>query len=394
MNQIYIFKVESFRKNPSPYEQKKDQASYAVICDVKNLPVDIPIKNTNPREQNFQTSVARDIKKSFLEDENFWLLNRGILFSVGSVSYNSSNQEMTMVISDEDRHGNVDGGHTYQIINENKEILQGDNSINKQFVKLEIVTDVESFFEDLAGARNTSNQVDLKSLSELQGHFQLIKDSLKGEPFLENIAFKQYEQGKKIDAREVIALITMFNKIMFDEKSQPTIAYSGKEVVTRRYVKDVSSNSEDNSYLKMKSIVPDIFKLYDHLEKSIPEFYTQKKDGKKYGALKEIKKGENFQTLYYQNSIEYETPKGFLYPILASLRALIEYDSGGNAVWKYHPFECLNDLGHELVMKTIDRSKSLGGNPQSVGKDSGHWATLFSLVENYALKKQLEEMLK
>ena len=394
MSQEFKFKVESFRKNPSPYESKKEQASYTIICDVKKLPIDIPIKNTNPREQNFQTAVAREIKKSLLEDENFWLLNRGILFSVESVSYDNSKQEVTMIISDEDRHGNVDGGHTYQIINKHKINIGDDFPITQQFVKLEIVTDVESFFEDLAGARNTSNQVDLKSLSELQGCFQLIKNSLKNECFLEKIAFKQYEQGKKIDAREVIALISMFNKGMFDEKSQPNITYSGKEVITRRYVKEVSENPEDNSYLKMVSLIPDIFKLYEHLEKNMPEFYTQNKDGKKYGALKEIKTPSDLKTLFYEETISYETPKGFIYPILASIRALIEYDENGNAEWMYHPYECLNDLGHELVIKTIDRSKSLGGNPQSVGKDSGHWATLYSLVENYALKKKLEEMMK
>lgn len=393
MSQVFKFKVESFRKNPSPYSEKEYQASYTVICDVDNLPEDIPIKNTNPREQNFQTSVARDIKKSFLEDKNFWLLNRGILFSVGEVSYDNSSKEMTIVISDEDRHGNVDGGHTYQIINENKELLKERNFLSKQFVKLEIVTDVEDFFDDLAGARNTSNQVDLKSLSELKGHFQLIKDALKNEPFLDNIAFKQYEQGKKIDAREVIALISMFNKDVFDEKSQPTITYSGKEVVTRRYVKDVS-NSQNNSYLKMKKIIPDIFKLYDHLEENIGKFYIANKEGKKYGGLKAVKKGDGITTLYYQKPMEYESPKGFLYPILASLRALVGFDDQENAYWKYHPFECLNDLGNELVNKTIERSKSLGGNPQSVGKDTGHWSTLYSVVENYALKKQLEEIMR
>ena len=48
------FKVESIRKIPNPYLSKEDGEKkammYMAICDVKNLPDNIPME-TNPRKQ-------------------------------------------------------------------------------------------------------------------------------------------------------------------------------------------------------------------------------------------------------------------------------------------------------------------------------------------------------
>ena len=50
------FKVESIRKIPNPYLSKEDGEKkammYMAICDVKNLPDNIPME-TNPRSWNF-----------------------------------------------------------------------------------------------------------------------------------------------------------------------------------------------------------------------------------------------------------------------------------------------------------------------------------------------------
>ena len=40
-----------------------------------------------------------------------------------------------------------------------------------------------------------------------------------------------------------------------------------------------------NPYVKMKYIIPDIFKLYDHLEKNMRKFYSNGVSNKKYGAI-------------------------------------------------------------------------------------------------------------
>ena len=119
-------------------------------------------------------------------------------------------------------HGNIDGGHTYKIICEHK-----DDSKIDQYVQFEIMTGVEDIIEDLARARNTSVQVDEKSMAELANKFDPIKEGLEGMPFYNRIAFKQNQieidntNGKNlkmIDAREIVAIINMFNIDRFDFK--------------------------------------------------------------------------------------------------------------------------------------------------------------------------------
>ena len=73
------------------------------------------------------------------------------------------------------------------------------------------------------------------------------------------------------------------------------------------------------------------------------------------------------------------TPNGFIYSILGSLRALLK-EENGKYVWKRNPFDMLDKLGPTLVGTTIERSRSLGNYPQSVGNDSGNWKTLYMLV--------------
>lgn len=101
-------------------------------------------------------------------------------------------------------YGNIDGGHTYKIICEHK-----DDSKIDQYVQFEIMTGVEDIIEDLARARNTSVQVDEKSMAELANKFDPIKEGLEGMPFYNRIAFKQnqieidnkWKNLKMIDAR-------------------------------------------------------------------------------------------------------------------------------------------------------------------------------------------------
>src|SRR5690606_1965800 len=149
------------------------------------------------------------------DDMNFYNYNRGLVMSVKSVSYNSGTEMMTFIIENEEVHGNIDGGHTYKLILKHKSDV-----INKH-VEVEMMTGVESIILALAAGRNTSVQVDEKSLAELEGKFAPIKDAVGGMSFYDRIAFKQNQykgQGIRIiDAREVVAILTMFNVEEFSQ---------------------------------------------------------------------------------------------------------------------------------------------------------------------------------
>lgn len=386
MSKELKIKVESFRKIPNPYVTKdvgaKEAMMYIAICDVKDIPNDIPME-TNPREQKLTTGVPKKIKASLLGEDylDFYLLNRGLCISASEVSFNNYNNEMTVSFEDYEYHGDIDGGHTYKIILENQDKLDA----GKQFVKLEILTGVEGIFQRLAAARNTSTQVQDKSIAELENRFDIIKNAISEEAYSADIFFKENEDGD-IDVADTLAILNMFNIDTYsDMEKYPTSSYSSKKKCIDLYIKAHKQYGEcfPNPYVKMAPLMKDIFKLYDYLEISMAKYYKEKNPTGKYGSVKGVSPAKNgcpFHSKFYHKDMEYSTPTGFLYPILGAFRALIR-EKNGVYEWRKNPFIVIDDLGAELVETTVERSRSLGNNPQSVGKDSGNWKTLYMTVK-------------
>lgn len=386
---ILTFKVESFRKLPNPYQQKDidkktDDAypqMYFAICDVKEVPDNIPMA-TNPRNQAMNTAVAKKIKASLLNTSEsiFYLLNRGIVISAASVHYDNNSGNLNIVFTDEDVHGDVDGGHTYKAILQKKEYLER----GQQFVKLEILTGVEDVFQALAAARNTSTQVQDKSIAELEDRFDIIKETIKSEKFSKDVYFRENDRGD-IDVADIISLLTLFNLDKYaDINTFPVIAYSGKKKCIDYYITAHKEHGETsaNPYYRMKNIMLDIFKLYDKLEVNIGNFYKEKNSSGRYGSVKGVvvpKADIKFKSKFYKTEMDYQSPTGFLYPILGAFRALVK-DDGAEYTWKKNPFAILDKVGADLVETTVERSRTLGNNAQAVGKDTGNWKTLYMTI--------------
>ena len=379
------FKVQSFRKIPNPYlkseEGEKGAEMYVAICDVKDLPDDFPM-DTNPREQKMTTNVAKKIKESLLNTSelNFFLLNRGILLSAKDVSYSNYSNEMTISFEDPEVHGNVDGGHTY------KTILQFRDQLDKgqQYVKIEILTGIEGIFQSLAAARNTSVQVQDKSIAELEDRFDIIKNTLANENYISRVFFKENDAGD-IDVADLLAILNMFNISRYNGMTSfPINSYSSKKKCIDLYISDHKEYGEsaENPYVKMMHIMPDIFRLYDAIEVGMNRFYRQKNPGGRYGATKGVqvpKAGQEIRSKFLSNEMEAASPNGFIYPILGAFRALVE-EKDGKYCWKKNPFAVLEKVGAELVESTVSMSRSLGNNPQSVGKEANIWKTLYMTI--------------
>ena len=385
MSKKQTFKVKSFRKVPNPYIKaehgEKAPEMYVMICDVKDIPEGVPM-DTNPREQNLNTGVAKKIKESLLDENNFdfYLLNRGILISAASIDYDNYSNEVTVEYSDIDFHGNVDGGHTYKIILENRDAVEH----GKQFVRLEVITGVEGIFQALAAARNKSVPVKDEAIAELEAKFQIIKDAILAQPYKGLVNYKQNGEGE-IEIMELLSILNMFNIDRFPSKeTSPTMSYSSNKKCLENYLADYAKhgNTASNPYVKMQSIIPDIFKLYDHLEINIQKYYREKISSGKYGAVKGVAMStdrKTFKSKFFQKKIEYYSPNGFLYPIIGAFRSLV-CERNGKYEWRSDPFVTMNQVGKELVDTTVERSRSLGNNPQSTGKDTGNWQTLYMLV--------------
>ena len=112
-------------------------------------------------------------------------------------------------------------------------------------------------------------------------------------------------------------------------------------------------------------------------------YYKEKYPGGKYGLTKGVavaKKNECYLSKFYKKEMEHFSPTGFIYPILGAFRALLK-EENGKYTWIKNPFIVVDDLGGELVVTTVEISRTLGNNPQSVGKDTGNWKTLYMMVK-------------
>ncbi len=385
------FKVDSFRRIPNPYlksenaEEKKPEM-FEIICDVKNVPDNFPM-DTNPRKQSLKTDVAKAIVSSLVETKdqrNFYLLNRGMLLSVKECSYDNSTGEVVLSFEDTAVHGNIDGGHTYEIIkNYRNRLNYGD-----QYVKIEVLKGVEDFFEDLAKARNYSVKVKDKSMEELEGHFDIIKDALANEPYINDISYKENDI-KRIDILDILTLLNMFNIKRYPTtqiSSFPITSYSSKGTCLNYYVEEIQQCKDkikENPYYKLSNIMPDIIRLYDTIEKNMGKYYKgDSASTKKYGSVTGVSGelgGQGYTAKFSGDKMDYDSPNGFLYPIIGAFRALV-FEINGMYAWKADPFEVLDKVANNLVTNTVNVSREKSNNPNATGKSPSLWQTLFITV--------------
>ena len=269
-----------------------------------------------------------------------------------------------------------------------------------RYVFFEIFTGIESPVE-LAAARNTSVQVDLKSIAELENSFEEIKDAFKTLPFAHRIQYKMNEHYNDdgispIDIREIIAITAMFSQSMYPFKTslglndlQPIQCYSGKEATLRKFLcmdsKDKAQQkiNRDTMVRNMKPSIADIFKLFETIE---AEFATAANAAnKRYGTRKYSKFDDGNivgKTLFEEQDLRYIVPKGLLYPLVGAFRALVVVDDKTNLYsWKKEPLDVWKAIGSKLVTIILDERTE---NPDVLAKNPNLWNNLFKEIYIYA----------
>ena len=380
LEKTMVVKDSSFRKLDDPFENGKSR-KYVFYVKVDDVAEGIPM-TTNPRDQKLTSNVAKAITDSLTSNDGYFhLLSSCIVVSAQKVNYNNKTGKVTIYFENTQYHGNIDGGHTYKIVCDHK----GENL--DQYVQFEIMTGVEDIIENLAEARNTSVQVDEKSMAELAQKFDPIKEALEGMPFYRRIAFRQNQSSvdeetgrneKMIDAREVVAIINMFNVDKFTGSNHPIQAYSSKAKMLSIYLSDVES------YRKYVNIIPDIFDLYDGIEQEFAKAYNEA--GGKYGRKKYsgFKDGNVIaKSKFGLHELQYKIPDGIMYPVVAAFRSLVKFnESTGKYEWNsgVNPLKIWDKCKTELASKVMSFASSIGDNPNAVGKDQNVWDLAYMTV--------------
>jgi hypothetical protein len=380
----FTFPVVSFRNLETPYQ--KDYRDYYAVVDTSQLPDLSDWLEINARGQKLTGYVPDKIRHSFNDSpDTFVFRNRGLAISVDKVTYDNKSSVVTMKLTDPHLHGLLDGGHSYKVV------ISESNLTRPRYVKVEFL---EGFDHDevteVVDARNTSNQVRLQSLMNLAGEFEKLKDALKGTPYSELIAFREFEfdeDGNQlpIDVREVVALLTLFDRDHFTPNTHPIMAYNSKAACLDHFSRNASS------YRKIYPLAREILPLYDHIRDRLPDFYntaraeTGNVSGGKFGRLTGVTtyRGKKVQHLHYINKdSRYGIPDGFTYPILAGFRALIE-ERNGRYIWGkgLNPVELFDgELGKRLA-DTIGSIALQTQNPSKTGKTPLVWQSCHLLVQ-------------
>lgn len=425
--------AKSFRRFDDPHNQDRSgkfPIKYRFYAPVDRIPAELlDWMGTNPRDQNLNTDIARIIRASLLDDAApyFHLWNRGILISAEKVVFDNRSGIAELFLEDPQLHGNIDGGHTLRIILDCRKKAEEKTlpQMPKQYVEIEVITGLSSP-EGLAEARNTSVAVDLKSMEELRRSFEVLKDILKdcvfenGYHLLNRVEFRQNQMraakeqeeaaggaagpaANWVDVREIISILNMFNLTLYSNQSlqvsQPIQSFSGKEVGLKKFLRagldrdasdEACREAREQQLRQMTPIIPDIFLLWDHIERNFTEATSQ--INKRYGSRRYAKgtseRGIKPRAMLSNQTMKYVVPKGIMYPVVGAFRALARIDEAGKYYWVVPPIKAWDDMKGTLATFVMDTSDELSNNPANIGRSSNLWSNLYSNMYVYALEHE------
>lgn len=370
----FTIPVVSYRRIDTPFNQDGKKNAIAV-AHVKDLPDLSKWREINPRVVNRRKHVAQAIEESFMANVDMFLfLNRGLVMTVERVDFDPQSETVTIYLDDPDVHGLLDGGHTYEIVMD----LRTD--VPDQYVKLEFLQGFDhNEMIDLAGARNTSMQVKDKSLANLEGKFDRLKDVISDTHYYQNgwIAWKENEEGE-VDVRELLSYLYPFHIAYHDDQSgEPTQAYVSKAGCLDHF-KKYQVDFERSVY----PIAKQIFELWDHIHVYFPIVYNAA--GGSFGGLGVVGKTKRKKVLlpFINQHSDYVIPSALKYPILAAFRAFVEIDeSTGEYYFGSNPVEALQGpIGEDMMLSVAEIAKQTK-NANHTGKSNMLWRACHSIAK-------------
>jgi hypothetical protein len=362
--------------------------------------------DVNPRSHEDRTltgNVPKAIEQTLRDNPgDFYLANRGGTVLAESFAFDPDKQSAEIILTDfegaDARRGMADGGTTDAVIarvqREILEALEMDNFqdltpdqmppfLHQSRIHLEIIVGLEDRdrIRQLVQGRNTSKQVRSWTIADFKGDFNWIKDVLEApdSDFKGRIGYEE-NSGAPVNVLEILAILTLFHQA-YDAKSKaPTVAYSSKGRMDTR----LADENLAPGYRALASIVKDILHLHDYVYSKFHTVYKEARPGGKLG-----RRGSRDDRIFPRTPkdlplsgrrSEYVVPSGVLYPLLASLRALVQYNQNGRAEWRMDPIKFFDKFGAELMDNLLEQLGVVGDNPQTLGKTK----TVYTALHNQA----------
>ena len=260
-------------------------------------------------------------------------------------------------------------------------------------------------------ARNNNAQLKNQTLADHAGIFEELKKVIN--PKLKDLIEWKTNDGGVVDVRDLIALAwIVLPELDFDAKDKagkriapppaPSL-YSGKATVLNRYVDFMESadvgyippggkyeltNPLVSSALQMTTVLPSLYEEVCELAESM---FNHSEAKTKFAALTVVeaanKKGQATHKFSRTNA-PLAVPDGFVWPVVAGFRALIERDANGVLSWGTDPVLFLHDHWKELSGAFFSILESGQFDPQKVGKSKLAYELLYSRIDGIYAKNK------
>lgn len=345
--------------------------------------------------------VYRDVKES-LEGKTytpgtFDLMNKGITILAEEVRLVDKTDNVYEVDID-DEAGIVDGAHTAAII---ENCIEDGTVQDSQFVEVYIRTGIHGrIITDIARGLNTALKVADKSIYNIDGVFDWLKEHVANEPYGEMFAWKESDKAE-YDVRDLIGVLELFNVIDWpnDASAHPISSYEKWSSVLNNFASDFEAHRRElksSKYYRLRPILKEALVLYDMVRREFRDVHNEQ--GGSAGKMNIVEEASKRQEVFHfhfggLDPAQYRLTKGAAYPILNSFRNYVELDRNGNAKWLNGFNFVLREFDSvfpELVSETFQATKNIGRMPDQLGKSRPHWDNLHMKVQLRLLRAQVE----
>ena len=291
---------------------------------------------------------------------------------------------MTVHLADPNRHGIVNGGHTYAAIRQALEDAEeGISNLNDAFVMLHVLQGIDAAkVPEIAEGLNRSKQVDDPSLANLQGDFNRIRVAMKGREGENDIAYHQGDDGSLYIA-EVLGCLQLFNRNRYSEERHPHLLYSRQSTGLQYFQQDLKIRPSP-----MDLLIPrthEILSLADHLRYETPA--AAKRVGFEFGRMKTGRKRagastfKNTELPFINKTMNHRVPKGWIFPMIAAFRANVDWNpSEGKFEWIIPLEEIVPRVMEDLVRVCVSEHRDNNMKPEYVGRREAAYRQCYDKV--------------
>jgi AIPR protein len=397
-----VHRIHAFESRKISHPVFKTIDKYWLTVKATDFPTGISTAANAREPVGLNRLVYRDVRESLegtgAEPGTFDLMNKGITILAKSVRLIDKEEQIFEITVDDERGGIVDGAHTAKII---EQCNHDGSTDDEQYVEVYVRTGIENgLITDIARGLNTGMQVAPKSIYNIDGVFDWLKEEVEDKPYEDMIAWRESD-SKAYDVRDLISILELFNVFDFPntKAKHPISAYEKWSIPLKKFADDFEDNSrklKNSKYYRLRPLLHDALVLYDHIRRDFRDLHNE--SGGRAGRMNIVDEAGKNRTLDFPfaelEPSKYRLTKGAAYPMLAAFRNMVELDHSGNVEWR-GGFKAVlrlwKEAGSELVTETYNATEDIGRTPDHLGKNRKHWDNLHMKLQLRLLRAQLED---